>query len=114
MSYIQIEIGGKLRGLKFNQGALIMFTQKVDFDNHAATANYAMIYAGLYSNCYVKQQDPDFTFEQVVDWVDELEKDVLDKVADVFSSTTAFQKLINLDGDGIDTKKKPMKRKGKV
>jgi hypothetical protein len=29
-----------------------------------------IIYWGLFNNCYIKKEDPDFTFEDVVDWVD--------------------------------------------
>jgi len=30
-----------------------------------------IIYWGLFNNCYIKKEDPDFTFEEVVDFVDE-------------------------------------------
>ncbi len=46
MSYIQLELGGKARGLKFNQMAVITMTNYLDFNNLAATYGYALIYAG--------------------------------------------------------------------
>ena len=53
MSYIQINIGGKLRGLKFNQYAVIVMAQKSDLENYEATAGYAMVYAGLKAKSYM-------------------------------------------------------------
>ena len=73
MSYVQIEIGGKLRGLKFNQLSLEEYTKHVGTGN--ASAIYATFYAGLVGNCYVKQEEPDFTFEEVTEWVDKIYED---------------------------------------
>ena len=70
MSYIQIEIGGKLRGLKFNQMAVEVFTQHLSEVGFDTSTVYAMVYAGLTANCYQKQQEVDFTFSDVIDWVD--------------------------------------------
>lgn len=95
MSYIKITTpDGKERGLKFNQMAMILMAQKADLSNYIATAGYAMIYAGLMANCYVKQQEPDFTFEQACDWMDELSKEVQLQIAEVFTSTQAYKDLI--------------------
>lgn len=98
MSYIQINIGGKNRGLKFNQLAFVTFTQYVDTKNYLATAAYAMIYAGLMANCYVKREEPDFDFPTVCEWVDELyntDPSIITKVDAVFSTTHQFLNLID-------------------
>lgn len=103
MSYIQIEIGGKLRGLKYLQYAVIVMAQKADLDNYDATAGYAMVYAGLKCNNYVKDVEDDFTFEQVCDWVDELPEETLLKVFEVFQETQAYKNLIDkgrVEGNG--------------
>jgi hypothetical protein len=48
MSYIQIQLGGELRGLKFNQGANEIFWRKIDIALASETQQiYAMFYAGL-------------------------------------------------------------------
>jgi len=111
MSYIQIEIGGKLRGLKFNQMAAVIIGQKVDIDNYQATAGYAMIWVGLKANCYVKGEEADFTFEQVCDWVDEVPQEVLLKVITAFQETQLYKNAV--DKGSIDpepaTKKKSRK-----
>lgn len=96
MSYIQIEIGGRLRGLKFNRGAYVIFTQSVDFEFFVATYAYGFVYAGLMGNCYVKREDPDFTFEQVCEWVDALPIEVLQGVQKVFESTTDFLNAVKV------------------
>lgn len=108
MSYIQIEIGGKLRGLKFNQGALIISQMKIDQDNIAASAAYAMFYAGLKSNAYVKgvefvdeieedgkKKEVPITFEMVCDWVDDLKEEDTLAVLNCFKETQAYKKIVS-------------------
>ncbi len=111
MSYIQIEIGGKLRGLKFNQMALMIFSTKTDPDEPTASSGYALIYAGLKANTYVKGEEfvdseekeidgkkvtinSPITFEMVCDWYEDLKEDVILKVVQCFNGTQAFKKLI--------------------
>jgi hypothetical protein len=94
MSYIKINIGGKERGLKFNQGALITFQSKIDPENIAATTGYALVWAGLKANAYVKGEEFTETFETVCDWVDELPEETILEVIKTFQETQAYQKLI--------------------
>lgn len=103
MSYIQIQFAGKERGLKFNQGALIEYQSSVDINSHKSTAAYAMVWAGLKANCYVKQDELDLTFEQVCDEVDNMADEDLLKVLTAFQSSTSYQKLI---AAAADTEKK--------
>ncbi len=101
MSYIQIEIGGKLRGLKFNQGALITFRESVDLNNYAASASYAIVYAGLIGNSIVKREEfvnedqTPITFEQVTEWVDKLDDDVLVSVIEAFKKSESYKKALD-------------------
>ena len=88
MSYIQVEFLGKLRGLKFNQAALV----EVQLKNGNNTTNavqyyYAVIWGGLIGNCIVKCEEPDFTYEQVCDAVDKLDVEVAAAIADCYKST---------------------------
>lgn len=71
-NYIQIEIGGKFRGWKVNQMTIEIWSKMLNETAFASTSNYAAVYGGLVANCYVKQEEPDFTYEQVCDWVDDL------------------------------------------
>jgi hypothetical protein len=95
MSYIQINIGGKDRGLKFNQLALEILAKYND--NQTTTAFiYAMIYGGLKGNSYVKHEEPDYTFENVCDWVDNLvDKDSkILEISNVLTSTNMWQEML--------------------
>lgn len=125
MSYVQVEIGGKLRGWKANQYTVITMAQYADLDNYEATAGYAMIYAGLKANCFVKREefvdkvemevdgkkqmvDVPITFEQVCDWVEEMTPEVLLQVYAVFSETQAYKNLIE---KGKEKTEAPTKKK---
>lgn len=94
MSYIKINIGGQDRGLKFNQGALVTFQTKIDPDNIAGTTGYALIWAGLKANAYVKGEEFTETFETVCDWVDELPEGVILEVVKTFQETQMYQKML--------------------
>jgi hypothetical protein len=76
--YIQADILGRTRGLKFGLLAVEQIGMemqkfgKVFGDNSIDLAAVpVIIYWGLFNNCYIKKEDPDFTFEEVVDFVDE-------------------------------------------
>lgn len=83
--YIQAEVLGRRRGLKFGMPA----AQQIMLAAHRLNKTFGneldlvlvpvIVYWGLWNNCYNKQEDPDFTFENVSEWVD----DNLDK-ADMF------------------------------
>lgn len=107
MSYIQIEIGGKLRGLKFNQMSLMIFSSKTDKDEPTASSGYALIYAGLKANSYVKGEEfvettevdgkkveTPITFEMVCDWYEELSEETILKVVKCFNETQTFKNLL--------------------
>jgi hypothetical protein len=99
VSYIQLEIGGKLRGLKFNQLSLEVYTKNLNYGNAInASTIYATFYAGLVANCYVKQEEPDFTFEDVTNWVDELyeqgRKKDIEKVCNCWAETHTYREWL--------------------
>lgn len=116
MSYIQIELKGKKRGLKFNQLAIEIFSKHLD-DTSNASMIYACIYAGLRGNSYVKREDVDYTFEDVCDWVDEASEEALTAASDCMASTDAWKKALSKIEDSIrlmqpnNDKKKMRKRR---
>lgn len=75
--YTQANILGKDRGLKFGALAAENITMELISLGVATGGNYSsamisvIIYWGLFNNCFVKRQEPDFSFEDVCDWVDE-------------------------------------------
>lgn len=108
MNYIQKKIGGKLRGLKFNQGTDIEFFSKNGSNTNAIFRCYALVWAALVCNCFVKGEEVDFTFENVCDWCEELpetekEKFYLD-IMDVYKSVHKFEE--DLPKEENDDKKK--------
>ena len=97
MSYIQLEIEGVKRGLKFNQMALIVFSQMTDTtskETSLATAGYALFYAGLKANCYVKMEEADFTFEQACDWFDTLKDEQVAAITAAYQETQKFSEAL--------------------
>lgn len=97
MSYIKIEIGGKERGLKFNQLALDIILDKSS--PKITTQNiYAMFFGGLTANSFVKGEEVDFTLEDVSEWVDELymtkKTDTIKQVEAVLVSTQLYKSML--------------------
>jgi hypothetical protein len=107
MSFIQITIGGKERGLKFNQLAIELMSQYND-SNTTTGFIYAMIYSGLRGNSYVKREEPDYSFEDVCDWVDNLEnKDqIVNDVSGVMSETQIWKQLVKKGEEVAEEEKK--------
>ena len=95
--YCQLELGGKLRGLKFNLHALQtlekIFPKEKDIDTMAFLTQ--LIYVGLCGNRFVKTMGTEpvceETFEEISDWVDEKvlngQKDFIKVVNDAFESS---------------------------
>jgi len=84
-NYIQVEIGGKVRGLKFSQLAYVEYLTLTQGVTNNIFHSYALIYAGLFANCLVKREEPDFTFEQVTEWCDAVtDQSVFNKISEVF------------------------------
>lgn len=81
-NYIKVKLGGKERGLKFNMGALrhlgdISKTDPLDFANVADPLKQfgfvkAIVHAGLLANADSKKSEPEFSEQDVIDWVSEL------------------------------------------
>ena len=107
MSYLQLELGGKLRGLKFNQLAIEIISTHNDNSTQSAFM-YAMIYGGLMGNSYVKREEPDYTFENVCDWVDVMENkaEAISKVTEVLTSTQVWKTLVKAGEEITEEKKK--------
>ena len=117
MSYIQIEIGGKLRGLKFNQMSDVEYQIKVGKSTNPIAHTYALIWAGLIANCFIKgieltkteivdgkEIELAATFEDVCEWCATVKDEDFLKVKDAYFSTKAFLKDIP-----DDVKKKALK-----
>jgi hypothetical protein len=101
--YVEIMIQGKRIGLKFNMYA---FEQYETIKGKAGNIkNFTtVIWIGYLGNCYAKQIEPDLTFEQISDWVDESmannEQEQLTRISEVFLNSQVLKGLISQGGNG--------------
>lgn len=122
MSYILLkDCIGKDRGWKVNMFTIEKWGKGIDPDAFNSTSTYAAVHAGLLANCKVKEEEPDFTYEQVCDYVDALNEsgegvNILEEINKVFESSQYFVRLVEklkldlrtLKGDIDDDKKKEL------
>jgi len=110
----------KPRGFKWGKYASELYIRtlnKKDSDQVGqameAESASAIIYAGLMGNCFVKQQEPDFTFEQVVDWCDVVHGDELLKVREAINSSQYFLKVREISKKNEELLQKDGGKQGK-
>lgn len=115
MSYIQVNIGGQLRGLKFNQMAVITMANYLDYENLTATYLYSVVFGGLAANAFVKREEFTESFETVCDWVDEVSVEDAQKIQACFEETQVYKKLVEVGQASTEemTKKKQPKKSAK-
>lgn len=101
--YIQLELGGKKRGIKFGNYALIEYsklngTGVVEFNEQNPIKLCAdLVYCGLKNNCFVKKEIEDFTYEDVVMWVDDMPIQQITEITQVFEeSVKATQGVVEI------------------
>lgn len=81
MNYLELELGGKKRGLKL--GLLFLETAQKNENKNIQelfeellnrTVFFApkLIYIAMLTNCEIKGVKPDFTLEDVYDWIEEV------------------------------------------
>jgi hypothetical protein len=119
--YIQADILGRTRGLKFGMlavqqiGMEMQKLGKVFGDNSIDLAAVpVIIYWGLFNNCYIKKEDPDFTFEEVVDFVDEniSTPDLFTPILQVFYDSKFLQPTITAPQEEQKKSSTSTRRKG--
>jgi hypothetical protein len=108
-NYVQIELGGVKRGLKFTQATHAEIKAKIGKSNNDAFAFYCIVYAGLVMNNMIKGVDDDFDFETVVDWCDKLNIQDVELITNAYLSTLSFLKEIPEDKKKVVIKKSPAK-----
>jgi hypothetical protein len=106
MNYLEFEIGGKLRSFKFNQLAIEKLAEKNQSGTNIGFI-YSMVYAGLYAATYAKSEAEDYTFNDVSDWVDNLEDDtIINKLTIALTESQLWKKLVKKGQEIEDEKKK--------
>src|SRR5688572_8042388 len=96
MGYLNIEIGGEKRGLKFDIGTLKClqdlynidpFTFKAETNGLAELLPYAtkIVHAGLTRNAAIKKSGEAFTAEQADEWVSDLDIPTLTDIVTAYN-----------------------------
>ena len=101
--YIQLELGGKKRGVKFGNYALMEYSKLngsgvAEFNESNPIKLCAdLVYCGLKNNCFVKKETEDFTYDDVVAWVDDMPITQITEITKVFEeSVKASQGVIEI------------------
>lgn len=114
MSYYKFEWKGKEYNLKFNQLALEIMTSKASTSITSQNI-YAMFYGGMRGNSYAKEEEPDYSFENVQDLVDEIYAEKrLEIIVDIEKALTETQLYKSLLPEIKDDKEKKSKQLRKV
>lgn len=122
--YIQADILGKNRGLKFGTLATEqIFLELAKLNAHTQFYNTAMIaviiYWGLYNNSFVKREDLDVSFEELSDWVDENmdKQDIFTEIVNCFEQSKSTQLMTEKVNEEVKKKTTdltlPQKKAGK-
>lgn len=91
--YIQLELGGKKRGVKFGNYALMEYskingTGVVEFnEQNPIKLCTDLVYCGLKNNCFIKKETEDFTYEDVSVWVDDMPFNQIVEITKVFEES---------------------------
>lgn len=101
--YIQLELGGKKRGVKFGNYALMEYsklnnTGVVEFTEQNPIRLCAdIVYCGLKNNCFIKKEIEDFTYDDVIGWVDDMPISQITEITTFFEdSVKASQGVIEV------------------
>lgn len=118
--------GGKDRGIKFTMLSLEKFEEKIPLTKVPEKTRliYATVWAGLIGYSSAKDEEQDYTFEDVTDWTDKLftegRQDVIKNICDAFAETEIYKNWLkeidNLTSkihSIIDEAAEPPKKKAK-
>lgn len=112
---MEIVFKGKPVGLKFNNYTVELWVKSLDAEALSSTWIYSMFYAALKSEYYVKRLEVDFTFEEVVDMVDDLSttnKAIIESVDKEFTALNAYKLWLAGFQERIKAKLEPDKAVG--
>ena len=120
--YIAVDILGRRRGIKFGMIAVQQINEDAQKLGHrlGASVDLAMVpvivYWGLYNNCYVKREDPDFSFEDVADFVDDNinTPEIFQEIVKCFYESKIVSGATSAADTSKDEKKNTTLKRGKV
>lgn len=90
--FTTLDLGGKKRGVKFGNRALLDFATKYNITNgeqlvFSFDVVGNLIYFGLLNNCMITRETPDFSIEDVFIWLDDVSIEVLMSVFVLFTES---------------------------
>lgn len=91
MSYIQVEIGGKMRNLRYGNATDIEIREKMIGVKNQIILGYIVIWAGLYIAAIVDDLPIDFTFKDVCDWAEKMKPEDVLKITECYKKTLDFE-----------------------
>lgn len=86
--YMALEVGGKKRGMKFDLGAkeiaaeLFKEPESASSDLKSATI---IMFATMTSVCEIKEEEPDFTIDDVRKWARRLDNDDVAQIVEMWN-----------------------------
>ena len=110
--YVNLNLGGVNRGLKFGNRALLNVMQIHQVDENLKFSFELivdLVYYALLNNCLVKKTEADFTYEQVTEWVDDMPMAELTNVFQSFQASISGEP--KKDGEMVITKNTAAKQK---
>lgn len=117
--YIQLELGGKKRGVKFGNYALMEYSKI----NNSGVAEFNeenpiklcadLVYCGLKNNCFIKKELSDFTYDDVLSWVDDMAMTQITDVIKCFEDSVRISQGVSEINDAIELSSKPNSQKPK-
>lgn len=109
--YIQIELGGKLRALKFNMYAVeLIANRQINSDS----GNLAIfIYAGLCGNAFAKSAGAsplcEEEFDEIIEWAEDMlingETDKIKSIMEAYYQSKPIQKVLQQEAEEVAKKK---------
>lgn len=99
MSSIKVNLGGKEHTLRFGVLAVQTFWKEISKNmSYYMQSQQLVIYPATYGaliNAYFAKSEPiDFTFEDVVNWVDEADKETIAAIDKAFSESNKYKETL--------------------
>jgi len=113
--YIQLELGGKKRGIKLGNYALMEYskingTGVVEFNNENPIKLCTdLIYCGLKNNAYIKREVMDFAMDDVLVWVDDMPIEQINDVINLFHESIKISEGVQEVQEAINPNPSPSK-----
>lgn len=108
--YINVSLGGKKRGVKFGNRALLdvmskhQVSQGIKFSFDLIAD---LVFFGMVNNCMITKQNVDFTPEEVAEWVDDMPMEELLEIFNVFQKSYAGENTKDATVKNIASAKTP-------